>query len=98
MPSRNGSGQRKIVHPPIIGQETFEQVQVMINGRATAPAEHKPHRARDPYALRGCTWCGICGGGCKATGSTAPPYYRCRFPAEYALANNVEHPLQRQPP
>jgi site-specific DNA recombinase len=21
------------------------------------------------------------------------PYYRCRFPAEYALANRVEHPL-----
>lgn len=21
------------------------------------------------------------------------PYYRCRFPAEYALANHVEHPL-----
>jgi hypothetical protein len=21
------------------------------------------------------------------------PYYRCRFPAEYALANRVQHPL-----
>jgi site-specific DNA recombinase len=21
------------------------------------------------------------------------PYYRCRFPAEYALANHVEYPL-----
>ena len=21
------------------------------------------------------------------------PYYRCRFPADYALANHVEHPL-----
>jgi len=21
------------------------------------------------------------------------PYYRCRFPAEYALANRIEHPL-----
>lgn len=21
------------------------------------------------------------------------PYYRCRFPSEYALANHVEHPL-----
>ena len=25
--------------------------------------------------------------------ANAAPYYRCRFPAEYALANRVEHPL-----
>ena len=25
--------------------------------------------------------------------ANAAPYYRCRFPAEYALANHVEHPL-----
>ena len=23
----------------------------------------------------------------------SPRYYRCRFPAEYALANHTEHPL-----
>jgi hypothetical protein len=83
----------KIVHPPIIGQEIFEQVQVMIGGRATAPAEHKPHRAQHPYALRGCPWCGICGRRVQSHWVNSAPYYRCRFPAEYALANNVEHPL-----
>ena len=25
--------------------------------------------------------------------ANAAPYHRCRFPAEYALANHVEHPL-----
>jgi site-specific DNA recombinase len=25
--------------------------------------------------------------------ANAAPYYRCRFPAGYALANHVEHPL-----
>ena len=30
--------------------------------------------------------------GCKASGSTRPPYYRCRFPSEYAFANKVNHP------
>lgn len=25
--------------------------------------------------------------------ANAAPYYRCRFPSEYALANRVEHPL-----
>jgi hypothetical protein len=44
----------KIVHPPVIDRETFDQVQVMVGGRATSPAAHKPHRSRHPYALRGC--------------------------------------------
>jgi hypothetical protein len=29
----------------------------------------------------------------KGTGPTPPPYYQCRFPAEYALANRVQHPV-----
>jgi hypothetical protein len=70
----------KIVQPPIIDRNVFDQVQVMIAGRAHAPAEHKPHRSRHPYVLRGCVWCGAAS-------------YRCRFPAEYALANRVQHPV-----
>lgn len=83
----------KIVHPPIIDRETFDQVQVMISGRAAAPAEHKPHRRQHPYALRGCLRCGICGRRMQRHWVNGAPYYRCRFPAEYALANHVEHPL-----
>jgi site-specific DNA recombinase len=83
----------KVVHPPIIDRETFEQVQVMISGRASKPARHKPHRAHHPYALRGCVWCGICERRMQSHWANAAPYYRCRFPAEYALADHVEHPL-----
>jgi hypothetical protein len=25
--------------------------------------------------------------------ANSAPYYRCRFPAEYALANRIKHPL-----
>ena len=45
-----------VVYPPVIDRETFDRVQVMIGGRATAPAGHKPHRRQHPYALRGCMW------------------------------------------
>ncbi len=83
----------QIVHPPIIDRETFGQVQVMIAGRATAPAQHKPRRKQHPYALRGCLWCGICGRRMQSHWVNGAPYYRCRFPAEYALANHVGHPL-----
>jgi hypothetical protein len=81
------------VHPPIINREVFDQVQALLGGRASAHAEHKPHRARRPYALRGCLWCGICERRMQSHWVNSAPYYRCRFPAEYALANRITHPL-----
>lgn len=83
----------KIVHPPLIDRETFDQVQVMVSGRAAAPAGDKPHRRQHPYALRGCLWCGICGRRMQSHRVNNAAYYRCRFAAEYALANHIEHPL-----
>ena len=56
-------------------------------------AKRKPHRAQHPYALRGCVWCALCGRRMQSHWSHDTPYYRCRFAAEYALANHVEHPL-----
>jgi DNA invertase Pin-like site-specific DNA recombinase len=83
----------KAVHPPIIDRDRFDLVQVMVAGRATKHAEHKPHRVRHPYALHGCVWCGICGRRMQSHWANDTPYYRCRFAAEYALANHVQHPL-----
>jgi hypothetical protein len=83
----------QIVHPPIIDRDAFDQVQALLGGRASKAAEHKPHRAHRPYALRGCLWCGICERRMQSHWANSAPYYRCRFPAEYALANRVEHPL-----
>ncbi|HEX3955625.1 MAG TPA: recombinase family protein [Trebonia sp.] len=83
----------KVVHPPIIDRDVFDQVQAMIAGRAHAPAAHKPHRSRHPYALRGCVWCGVCERRMQSHWAHDVPYYRCRFPAEYALANRVQHPV-----
>jgi site-specific DNA recombinase len=81
------------VQPPIIDKPTFDRVQLMITGRATEHAQHKPHRARHPYALRGCVWCGLCTRRMQGHWVRDITYYRCRFPAEYALADRVEHPL-----
>jgi hypothetical protein len=38
-------------------------------------------------------WCGICNRRTQSHWVDGAPYYRCRFPAAYALANRVEHPL-----
>jgi len=55
--------------------------------------EHKPHRSKHAYALRGVLVCGLCDRKMQGHWANQAPYYRCRFPNEYALANRVRHPL-----
>ncbi len=38
-------------------------------------------------------YCGLCERRMQSHWVNGAPYYRCRFPAEYALANRVEHPI-----
>ncbi len=83
----------KIVQPPIVDRDDFDQVQALVAGRAHTPGAHKPHRAKHPYALRGCVWCGSCERRMQSDWAHDTPYYRCRFPNDYALANHVQHPL-----
>jgi len=79
--------------PPIVDRDAFDRVQEIVAARAHAPAMHKPHRSRRPYALRGCVRCGVCERRMQGHWVNDVPYYRCRFPAEYALANRVQHPV-----
>lgn len=78
----------KVAHPPIIGKEDFELTQATLGGRGSK-SQHKQHRRTRSYALRGVMLCGRRMGG-KWNYDQA--YYLCRFPAEYALANKVDHP------
>ena len=45
-----------------------------------------------PYVLRGRLYCGYCGRRMQGQYSNQAPYYRCRYPREYALASHVRHP------
>ncbi|HET9898936.1 MAG TPA: recombinase family protein [Streptosporangiaceae bacterium] len=83
----------QIVHPPISDAAAYAQVQDLLASRRHAPAPHKPHRSKHHYALSGLLFCGICERRMQGHWANAAPYYRCRFPAEYALANHVTHPL-----
>ena len=49
-------------------------------------------RATRPYVLRGRLYCGYCGRRMQGQYSNQAPYYRCRYPKEYALASHVRHP------
>ncbi|WP_370026309.1 recombinase family protein [Planotetraspora sp. GP83] len=82
----------KPVHEPLIDMEMFERVQEIMGGRGRGPAVHKPHRARHDYILRGCVFCGVCQRRMEGHWANKMPYYRCRFPQEYAIANKIRHP------
>jgi hypothetical protein len=76
----------KIVPPPIIDREVFDQVQALVHGRATKHAQHKPHRRQHPYALRGLVICGLCERRMQSHWVNGAPCCRCRFPAEHSRA------------
>ncbi|WP_205719238.1 recombinase family protein [Actinomadura geliboluensis] len=79
-------------HEPLVSVEDFERAQAILASRGRGPATHKPHRTRRPYAFRGCLQCGYCERKMQGNWNNDQAYYRCRFPAEYALANKVVHP------
>jgi site-specific DNA recombinase len=83
----------QIVHPAIVDEDTFGRAQDLLGARRGARAPHKPHKSRHAYALPGLLFCGLCNRRMQGHWANAAPYYRCRFPAEYALANRVSHPL-----
>jgi site-specific DNA recombinase len=81
-------------HEPLIGAADFERAQAIMarRGRSRVGIPHRPHPTRRPYAYRGVLFCGYCDRRMQGNWNNDQAYYRCRFPAEYALANRVEHP------
>jgi site-specific DNA recombinase len=80
----------KVVHPALVSDDTFAEVQQMLAGRSGG--QHKPHRSKHHYALRGLLVCGLCDRRMQGHWANAAPYYRCSFATEYGLANRVQHP------
>ncbi|MFC6932232.1 recombinase family protein [Actinomadura yumaensis] len=79
-------------HQPLVSVEDFQRAQAVLARRGHGPATHKPHRTRRPYAFRGCLLCGYCDRRMQGNWNNDQAYSRCRFPAEYALANKIAHP------
>ncbi|GAA0425952.1 hypothetical protein Acor_54560 [Acrocarpospora corrugata] len=79
-------------HPPIVNRVDFEAVQETLHSRGDRPTDKTVRRAQHVYQLRGRLVCGLCHRRMQGHWSNEMPYYRCRFPEEYALANRVTHP------
>ncbi|MFT2015042.1 recombinase family protein [Streptomyces sp. 796.1] len=88
-----GCGKGAAVCTPVLPSEVFERVRDRFDARRTTRTETDPGgAAARAYALRGMVRCARCNRLMQGTWNNAEPYYRCRFPAEYATANQIEHP------
>jgi site-specific DNA recombinase len=81
-----------MVHPPIVTEDTFTRAQQFLTVRAQASGPRERFGRRHVYVLGGRFLCGLCDRKMQAHWANDAAYYRCRFPAEYALANKVDHP------
>ena len=83
-----------IAQEPLVTVEDFEAAQAIMAdaGRARRSNREAHQRITHPYILRGRLYCGYCGRRMQGQYSNHAPYYRCRYPKEYALASHVRHP------
>ena len=76
-------------HQPLIDMATFQAAQ---HHPARGQQTRAPRRTPRPYVLRGRLRCGICQRRMEGTWNHNTSHYRCRYPADYALANTIQHP------
>jgi site-specific DNA recombinase len=82
----------QIAHQPIIDDHTFRQAQRVLASRRLATGPRERFRTRHAYVLGGRLVCGVCDRKMQSHWANELAYYRCRFPAEYALASKITHP------
>ncbi|WP_218896237.1 recombinase family protein [Micromonospora purpureochromogenes] len=84
---------KEITHPPLIDDATFEEAQALLSRRRQkTDGERTRKRTRNPYVFRGLIYCAACERRMQGQYNHGDAYYRCRFPQEYALVNQVAHP------
>jgi site-specific DNA recombinase len=83
-----------LAQEPLVTAEDFEAAQAIMAdaGRARRSSREAHQRITHPYILRGRLYCGYCGRRMQGQYSNHAPYYRCRYPKEYALASHIRHP------
>jgi len=76
-------------HEPLVSTEQFEAAQLVFAG-AQRSHVRREKVTRGPYVLSGLVRCAICGRRMQGSWNHNQPYYRCKFPAEYAV-NERQH-------
>jgi DNA invertase Pin-like site-specific DNA recombinase len=80
------------VHDALVSLDDFQRAQQLRAARARGRYSKKGNPTRRPYVFRGCILCGYCDRKMQGSWNNDQAYYRCRFPQEYALVNELDHP------
>ena len=81
------------VHEPIIDEDTFERVQMLIAaGSRRAGIARKPRASARGYLLSGLLYCGLCGRRMIGSFNNNRNHYRCTYAAKYADVQRIAHP------
>jgi hypothetical protein len=80
----------------LISTEDFERAQALLAAKGKRAVVRRPRTGGHTYILRSLCHCDLCGRRMRGNWSNDAPYYRCRYPQEYALANKLDHPKSVQ--
>jgi DNA invertase Pin-like site-specific DNA recombinase len=80
-------------HETLVSSADFVRVQEQMAAGAHRPTSLKGHTTDHVYPLSGLVRCSACGRRMQVTRAHDTARYRCRFAAEYAIADKVDHPL-----
>lgn len=80
-------------HEALVSSERFAAAQAQAAASAHRPTTRKSASDRRCYALSGLVRCSLCGRRMQGTWNNQRTHYRCRYPAEYAIAKGFNHPL-----
>lgn len=72
-------------HEALVSVEQFDAAQLVFQG-AQRTHVRREKTIRGPYVLSGMMHCAICNRRMQGSWNNNQPYYRCKFPAEYAVA------------
>ncbi|MGW6494978.1 recombinase family protein [Nonomuraea angiospora] len=79
------------VYDAIVSVEEYQRVQEILATRANGQYSQRPHPTRRPHAFRRGLFCGYCERRMQGNWNNRQAYYRCRFPAQYAIVNELDH-------
>ncbi|MCA2207710.1 recombinase family protein [Nocardia rosealba] len=80
-------------HEPLIDRSVFDAVQLRLASRGPRSTGRATQRRKHPYAFKGLISHESCGRLMQGTWNHDKAHYRCRYPSEYAIANQIDHQL-----
>lgn len=97
-PKNDGSSPTSQHTPRWCPEKVFDRVEARLTARNPQSRDRVAGRQTHPYTNKCLIWHESCGRRMQGTWNHGHAHYRCRYPAEYALANHPQinrHQIQQ---